>query len=524
MAERLNEAEINENPTSLHDENEYNLDRAMVKCFNWTPLHVAASRGQQELFQELLHRNPELAKALDSQQQSLLHLASANGHIEIVKALTQVRPEMCLARDRDGANPLHVAAMRGKVEIVKALIQVRPEMCLARDRDGANPLHVAAMRGNIEIVKALIQVRPEMCLARDRDGANPLHVAAMRGKVKIVKALTVARSEMCLACDRDGANPLHVAAMRGKVEVLDELYQANPHAARARVDRGERETILHLCVKYNQLQFLSMLLEKYFKGEEFVNATDKAGNTILHLTVASRRYKIIEYVLNHTEIDVNATNASKQTALSILLLGQKNGTKPEGVDKDIKALLYYRKSASILDPKGIAERKNGIIVAFVLMATLLFQAAVAPPGGVWQDDKDGPHGHKIGGAVMASNYPKLYRAFLFNNMFGFFTSLIIVFLIATDLLFMSETFPGLTYIAIGATIWSIGETYWISLTIFSPERSLTRVAVIKVLVWWCIISAAYLLFRGIARLIVRYKKRRNYRAVEMVNRRHTNQA
>ncbi|XP_058193234.1 ankyrin repeat-containing protein At5g02620-like isoform X5 [Rhododendron vialii] len=422
MAERLNEAEINENPTSLHDENEYNLDRAMVKCFNWTPLHVAASRGQQELFQELLHRNPELAKALDSQQQSLLHLASANGHIEIVKALTQVRPEMCLARDRDGANPLHVAAMRGKVE------------------------------------------------------------------------------------------------------VLDELFKANPHAARARVESGERETILHICVKYNQLPFLSKLLENYFKGKEFVNAKDNADNTILHVAVEDRRYEIIEYVLNHTEIDVNATNASKQTALSILLLGQKNGTKPEGVDKDIKALLYYRKSASILDPKGIAERKNGIIVAFVLMATLLFQAAVAPPGGVWQDDKDGPHGHKIGGAVMASNYPKLYRAFLFNNMFGFFTSLIIVFLIATDLLFMSETFPGLTYIAIGATIWSIGETYWISLTIFSPERSLTRVAVIKVLVWWCIISAAYLLFRGIARLIVRYKKRRNYRAVEMVNRRHTNQA
>ncbi|KAG5521008.1 hypothetical protein RHGRI_033528 [Rhododendron griersonianum] len=64
--------------------------------------------------------------------------------------------------------------------------------------------------------------------------------------------------------------------MRGKAEVLDELFQANPHAARARVDRGEKETILHLCVKYNQAHFQSILLEKYFKGKEFVNTKDNA--------------------------------------------------------------------------------------------------------------------------------------------------------------------------------------------------------------------------------------------------------
>ncbi|XP_058193239.1 ankyrin repeat-containing protein BDA1-like isoform X2 [Rhododendron vialii] len=287
MGGRLNEAEIKVHVSSLHEEHECNLDGAVVKCFNWTPLHAAASSGQLELFQQLLSSSPELADALDSQQRSLLHLASANGHIGIVKALTKVRPEMCLARDRDGANPLHVAAMRGKVE------------------------------------------------------------------------------------------------------VLDELFQANPHAARAyRVDRGERETILHICVKYNQLQFLQMLLEKYFKGEEFVNAKDNAGNTILHLAVADRRFQIIKHVLSDTEIHVNATNESKQTAMDILLLGQKKGTKPKGVDYDIQVLLqkHAKRFKDAVDPTKLPERKNGIIVAAVLMATLAFQAGVAPPCGVWQDD------------------------------------------------------------------------------------------------------------------------------------------
>ncbi|XP_058193232.1 ankyrin repeat-containing protein At5g02620-like isoform X3 [Rhododendron vialii] len=425
MAERLNEAEINENPTSLHDENEYNLDRAMVKCFNWTPLHVAASRGQQELFQELLHRNPELAKALDSQQQSLLHLASANGHIEIVKALTQVRPEMCLARDRDGANPLHVAAMRGKVE------------------------------------------------------------------------------------------------------VLDELFKANPHAARARVESGERETILHICVKYNQLPFLSKLLENYFKGKEFVNAKDNADNTILHVAVEDRRYEIIKYVLSHTKIDTNAINASKQTAMDILLFGQKKGTEPERVDKDIHALLreYRAKGVEdgiLIDPMQRAEKRNGIVVATVLMATLAFQVGVAPPGGVWQDEKDGPHGHKSGEAVMASNYPVLYEFFRFFNIFGFTASLCTLVLVMTDLPFKTGRYSLLTSLTKGATISSIAMAYLISLFVVSPVPNLesgrhrhVHSLVGAILTLFFSALGALLLFL-IARIVV-MKKRRNWAAASLTN-------
>ncbi|KAI8527168.1 hypothetical protein RHMOL_Rhmol12G0054800 [Rhododendron molle] len=163
----INERVINQNQQLLHFQRRLNSNREI-------------NEQDRELFLELLYTNPELFKALDLQQQSLLHLASTNGHIEIVKALIHARPEMCLARDRDGANPLHVAAMRGKVE------------------------------------------------------------------------------------------------------VLDELFKANPHATRAyRVDIGESETILHICVKYNQLQFLKKLLQNYFKGKDFVNAKDNADNTIL---------------------------------------------------------------------------------------------------------------------------------------------------------------------------------------------------------------------------------------------------
>ncbi|KAH7838519.1 hypothetical protein Vadar_027578 [Vaccinium darrowii] len=131
---------------------------------------------------------------------------------------------------------------------------------------------------------------------------------------------------MCLARDRDSANPFRVATMRGKVKILDVLFQANPHAARAR---------------------------------------------------------IIDLVLNKTKIDVNATNAIKQTAMDIHFLRQ--GTEPEGADRDIEDLLlkfHAKREKDTIDPKWITDQRNALIIVAVLLATIAFQAGVTPPGGV----------------------------------------------------------------------------------------------------------------------------------------------
>ncbi|KAI8525498.1 hypothetical protein RHMOL_Rhmol13G0234700 [Rhododendron molle] len=193
---------------------------------------------------------------------------------------------------------------------------------------------------------------------------------------------------MCLARDRDGANPLHVAAMRGK--------------------------------------FLKELWEKYFKSDEFINVKDDAENTILHLAVAYLRSEIIGLVLKHKKIDVNARNVSKQTVTDIQILREEQAvlTKPEGANCDIEALLHKssaKRNMEAIDPQWLREKRTALIIVAVLIATIAFEAGVTPPGGVWPDDSVE---HKAGEAVMASNYPNLYRYFLRSNTIGFVTSLI----------------------------------------------------------------------------------------------------
>ncbi|KAH7838940.1 hypothetical protein Vadar_032977 [Vaccinium darrowii] len=389
-----------------------------------------------------------------------------------------------------------------------------------------NALHEAASSGDVHF-KTLLDSNPKLVDALDSQQRSLLHLAAANGHVDIVRILTKVRPQMCLARDRDGLNPLHVAATMGRVEVFDELVKANPLAARARVDRGERETILHLCVKYNQLPFLKLLLGE-FRSEEFANSKDDDGNTILHLAVAGRLTEIIKYVLEIRTIDVNAKNARKKTAMDILLPAEsreskreeiieyfrqcfqcKRGSrKSEGEDSDIEVLLrsYHAATAKeTMDPKWLGKKRNALTIVAVLMATIAFQAGVTPPGGVWPDNKDG---HRGGEAVMAYNYPNLYRYFLRSNTIGFVASLSTILLLISGVPFRKRIYVWMLVAIMCLTITSMAFTYAFSIAVITPkwEREALSHTIGVAVVVWSSVTAIVLLVHTIRSTTIFLKK------------------
>ena len=91
--------------------------------------------------------------------------------------------------------------------------------------------------------------------------------------------------------DQDGRIPLHYAAMRGQIEVMRELISARPDSTQVMVNKVE--TVLHLCVKYNQLDALKLLVDSLSNEDSLINSQDhEGGNTILHLAVMLKQTEV----------------------------------------------------------------------------------------------------------------------------------------------------------------------------------------------------------------------------------------
>ncbi|KAI3711858.1 hypothetical protein L1987_70407 [Smallanthus sonchifolius] len=217
---------------------------------------------------------------------------------------------------------LYEASVEGNTTVLQNLLQKDP---LILDKVTLNqhddmPLHIASMLGHIDFVNEILTRKPKLSMECDSQRRLPLHIACAKGHVEIVKVLLSVNPQTCVARDRDGRNPLHLAAVKGHCEVVKELVLAQPHAARAMV---QQETILHLCVKHNQLEVLKLLVETV-GDHEFVNTKDADGNTILHLAVADKQIETVNFLLLYTTIEMNASNTNGETSMDLLAQGPRD--------------------------------------------------------------------------------------------------------------------------------------------------------------------------------------------------------
>ncbi|TXG61820.1 hypothetical protein EZV62_013183 [Acer yangbiense] len=306
------------------------------------------------------------------------------------------------------------------------------------------PLHIATMLGHLDFVQEILNRKPKLAEELDSWKLSPLHIATAKGYLDIVKILLSVNSEMCFARDRDGRNPLHIATIKARISVLRELVNVRPQAARMLIDR-RGETILHLCVRYDQLEILKLLVET-IGDNGFLNSKDDDGNTILHTAAADKQ--VIEYLIIKTAIEVNTINVYGFTALD---LSTQSSRKDE---KDLQIVELLRCSGSkhtkdihlsahelgttqmartltshendhnnnALQPQNkgcgnVDEKKNDwvekmsstLMIVASLIATMAFQVAVNPPGGVWQEDKSQSgerQGHKAGKSIFVNTDPE----------------------------------------------------------------------------------------------------------------------
>ncbi|XP_062098631.1 ankyrin repeat-containing protein NPR4-like [Humulus lupulus] len=409
---------------------------------------------------------------------------------------------------------LYKAAYEGNVTTLRELVQ-QDRLILDRliviNNNGFSetPLHVAAMLGHVEFVKEIIIHKPELAKELDNQHFTPLHLASAKGHLETVKVLLSAVDDhdlWCYAWDGEGRNPLHLAAMRGRLDVLRELLRVAPQAARVNLN-GRTETILHVCVRHNQLEALKFLMN-VVDDYEFVNAKDDYGMTVLHLAVAHKHIEMVKFLLTNTKIEVNAVNANKFTALDILAQSQRTEK-----DFDILESLRYAGASRTIDQppllatqtqrtinqthrvhhltqnsqenktrkpdiSWLSRKRESLMVVASLIATMAFQAGTTPPGGLWQDNSSSTtaanspsNDHLAGQSVMAYNDSDfLYHSYLISNTVGFVGSLSIILLLVTGLPFCQRFLMWVSTIILWVTLTAVTATYTIAISIAAPHN------------------------------------------------------
>ncbi|KAK7345685.1 hypothetical protein VNO77_16294 [Canavalia gladiata] len=423
----------------------------------------------------------------------------------------------------DTIRRLYEASLNGSVSTLNTLIQRNP-LVLSRvslSPFSDTPLHIASLLGHLEFCEALLKRKPSFAAEVDSEGRFPLHLASAEGHTEVVKALLLTNPDVCLAMDKDEKLPLHLAAMRGRLGAIQELTKARPDSIQQMIDDG---SVLHLCVRYNHFEALKFLVQSVRGDQQFFLAKDKDGNTILHLAVRLKQIKTIKYLLMLPEIiaAANSLNKAGLTALEVLeqctrdflslkigdmliesgvqkVAHKAIGTAQQKGSSQTHSITSQAKSSSNqsnirkmwekfwlkylqYQTNWIEEKRGTLMVVATVIATMTFQSAISPPGGVWQEDtltgglNCSIYGIcKAGTAVLAYDWSHGFLKFMAFNTTSFFSSLCVVLLLISGFRLENKLMMWILTIAMTLALTFMGLTYFWAQSLVTPDHIVDKV-------------------------------------------------
>ncbi|PKI31980.1 hypothetical protein CRG98_047626 [Punica granatum] len=161
----------------------------------------------------------------------------------------------------------------------------------------------------------------------------------------------------------------------------------------------------------------------------------------------------------------------------------------------------------IMDYRGdwMNDTRGSLMMVASIIATITFQAAIAPPGGVWQNDtieaSRGPCGKEnivcvAGNAVLAYYYPDKYYIFMRWNMISFIGSLMVLFLLISGFPLSNKFCLWLLSLAMCATVTSLGYTFFKAMWLVVPDHLIPQYDGLKYDVYcvWAVMTGIVGLF------------------------------
>ncbi|CAI8602748.1 unnamed protein product [Vicia faba] len=417
---------------------------------------------------------------------------------------------------------LYNASLNGSVTTLNTLIQNNPLILhkVSLSLYNETPLHISSLLGHLQFCEILLQNKPSFANEVDSKGRCPLHLASAEGHTEVVKALLLANQDVCLVFDKDDMIPLHFAVIRGRMGVIKELINARPDSVRVLNDDG---SVLHLCVLYNHLESLKLLLESVRVDKQLLLAKDREGNTVLHLAIKLKQIKNIKYLLLQPELRTSAITLNRSSIKTLELLEScprdfislkieemltevgvqrstqmdyaphmdsavqhaplpiiSNQEQPSQFNQELpngRRKMWENLWSKYLQFQGnwIEETRGTLMLVATVIATMTFQSTISPPGGVWQENTHTGGRNcttygicEAGTAVLAYAWPHEFIKFMTYNTTSFFSSLGVVLLLISGFPLKNKVMMWVLTMAMSVAVTFMALTFVFAQSLVTP--------------------------------------------------------
>ena len=305
---------------------QYGADGDIRDDFGCTPLHYACKSGGEKIVrllikpvQRLYEENLEGLNALD--------VAAYNGWLNIVEILlNEGNYKVTRRADKSRKSALHYACQKRRLRVAEYLLEKNNNGKDFKDEEERTPLFYAVEAGDDDMVTILLE-KGSSIKQTDKNNMTPLHIACKYGFVEITKAILATEEGKTIVNStvKNQTNPLFLAIDNDHSEIADLLFQneygnveslegerVNENEPQLEDDKGE--TPMHLASYSGSVKAIQYLCLKGFNPKT-VDSSERT--TLHHAMINGAKIDMIQYLLQQCQVNVNARDKRKQTALHL---------------------------------------------------------------------------------------------------------------------------------------------------------------------------------------------------------------
>ncbi|KAI3728680.1 hypothetical protein L6452_17321 [Arctium lappa] len=235
---------------------------------------------------------------------------------KVIEYLMESSVEEAYYVNNEGKSGLYLAVEAAMVDSVKTILSNLTSDANKKFRiqliHGRSLINAAIRRRSIVMLQEISRNIPAQIYVIDEDGQDPLFYAVSTGFLEGLTFLLDEYKMHTSHMNSTGFYPVHVASKCGHVHILQNLMHNYPDAGGFR--NRKFQNILHVAAMYGKDNVVRFILQTP-DLEFLINERDNDGNTPLHLATINWYPKIVSSLTWDHRVDLTLVNKDGLTAL-----------------------------------------------------------------------------------------------------------------------------------------------------------------------------------------------------------------